>query len=65
MENRNINNFKLERNKSGYTDNLGGYHDSGVGWMPNGTYCRICKHSSCEDCTIWKWMLKKQQLKNE
>lgn len=65
MNQQDTNNFKLKWEESGYKDNLGGFHDSGVGWMPNGKYCGICGYSSCEDCSIWKWELKRQALKNE
>lgn len=33
-----------------YIDELGGHHDCGVGWNPNGYWCGECPKSSCEGC---------------
>lgn len=33
-----------------YIDELGGHHDCGVGWNPNGYWCGECPKLSCEDC---------------
>ena len=33
-----------------YTDDVGGEHDSGIGWNPNGHWCGECTITSCRDC---------------
>jgi hypothetical protein len=33
-----------------YTDDVGGHHDSGIGWNPNGHWCGECNITSCRDC---------------
>lgn len=33
-----------------YYDDVGGYHDSGFGYNPNGTYCGECSKLSCRYC---------------
>jgi|GEM_PF-3749009 len=33
-----------------YTDELGGVHSEGLGWHPDGTFCRECGSSSCTGC---------------
>ena len=37
-----------------YTDEIGGHHDSGIGWAPNGQWCGECTKSSCSKCSVWK-----------
>lgn len=37
-----------------YTDEVGGHHDSGIGWAPNGRWCGECTKSSCSKCSVWK-----------
>ena len=37
-----------------YTDEVGGHHDSGMGWAPNGQWCGECTKSSCSKCPVWK-----------
>lgn len=39
----------------GYIDDIGGHHDSGCGWAPDGTYCGECSKQSCRECTIWNY----------
>lgn len=39
----------------GYTDDVGGRHDSGVGWTPDGRYCGPCSYESCNGCKVWEW----------
>lgn len=34
----------------GTTDEVGGYHDSGIGWNPNGVWCGECARGSCKGC---------------
>ena len=37
-------------NENCYTDPVGGEHDSGIGWNPNGIWCGECNSFSCEGC---------------
>lgn len=46
----------------GYVDDVGGHHDSGCGWMPDGTWCGECTQSSCRDCGVWQYKLKRQEI---
>ena len=31
-------------------DDVGGFHDSGIGYSPRGTYCGECSKLSCKEC---------------
>ena len=31
-------------------DDIGGFHDSGMGWNPNGNWCGECSNSTCRKC---------------
>jgi hypothetical protein len=31
-------------------DVIGGIHDEGLGWAPDGTFCGECTHATCEEC---------------
>ena len=33
-----------------YYDEVGGFHDSGTGYSPNGIYCGECSKLTCKDC---------------
>ena len=33
-----------------YYDNVGGFHDSAIGYNPNGVYCGECTKLSCQRC---------------
>lgn len=33
-----------------YVDEIGGVHDSGMGWNPNGVWCGEYGSESCADC---------------
>jgi hypothetical protein len=33
-----------------YIDSVGGQHDCGIGWNPNGVWCGECSNSTCENC---------------
>lgn len=33
-----------------YTDEVGGHHDNGIGWNPNGVWCGECTKESCSGC---------------
>ena len=54
--------FKWNWDECGYTDSVGGHHDAGVGWMPDGHYCGECTHSTCEVCSVWKGKMARQEL---
>lgn len=41
-------------NEDCYIDEVGGHHDSGIGWAPNGHWCGECTKSSCSKCSVWK-----------
>ena len=54
--------FTWNWDECGYTDSIGGHHDKGVGWMPDGHFCRSCNTSTCEACSIWQAKLARQEL---
>ena len=31
-------------------DEIGGVHDEGLGWNPNGVFCGECSNMNCKDC---------------
>ena len=33
-----------------YTDEVGGHHDSAIGWNPHGVWCGECTRASCKSC---------------
>lgn len=33
-----------------YYDEVGGYHECGIGWNPNGVWCGECTCLSCANC---------------
>lgn len=33
-----------------YYDEVGGYHESAMGWNPNGKWCGECTAHSCANC---------------
>ena len=39
-----------EIENEGFYDEVGGYHDCGIGWSPKGTWCGECLKSSCKRC---------------
>lgn len=39
-----------------YIDEIGGVHDSGCGWDPDGSACGECPKISCSMCSIWEKM---------
>ncbi len=45
--------FYPTKNDAFYIDNIGGQHNSGHGWNPDGKFCRECSSISCELCEIW------------
>lgn len=38
-------------NPEAYYDDVGGFHDSAIGWNPNGVWCGECTRLSCRDCS--------------
>lgn len=36
-----------------YIDNIGGQHNSGRGWNPDGKFCGECSNISCGLCRMW------------
>lgn len=39
-----------------YLDEVGGVHDSGRGWAPDGSNCGECSNISCKICGVWNRM---------
>lgn len=37
----------------GFHDAVGGYHEGGCGWDPNGQFCGECSNSTCAECGVW------------
>lgn len=37
-----------------WIDEVGGTHDSGTGWDPDGNFCGECYGASCRTCGVWK-----------
>lgn len=33
-------------------DEIGGVHDEGVGWNPNGVFCGECSNTTCVNCPM-------------
>ncbi len=34
----------------GWTDEIGGRHEEGCGWNPEGAFCGECSSDTCEGC---------------
>ena len=47
--------LKFDWEDCGYTDDVGGHHDAGVGWAPDGHYCGECCSDTCETCNVWEY----------
>lgn len=45
-----IENYDEDECDQGFYDEVGGYHDGGVGWSPKGVLCGECTFVSCKDC---------------
>jgi hypothetical protein len=41
---------RLIEHEETYTDEVGGFHDCGIGWNPQGVWCGECSKASCKDC---------------
>lgn len=37
-----------------WTDGVGGVHEDGCGWAPNGDFCGECSNETCENCSVWR-----------
>ena len=37
-----------------YIDEMGGIHDSGCGWAPDGSNCGECSNISCKVCGVYE-----------
>lgn len=46
--------FPREGNDSSYIDEVGGVHEDGCGWDPNGRPCGECSTISCKLCNVWQ-----------
>ena len=46
--------FYPTASKHYYIDEVGGIHDSGCGWAPDGSNCGECSNISCKACEIWE-----------
>jgi hypothetical protein len=42
--------FGRGNGKSMSTDEVGGFHDDGIGWNPQGVFCGECVRTSCKGC---------------
>lgn len=36
-----------------WVDSVGGIHEDGCGWAPNGDFCGECSNKTCENCFVW------------
>ncbi len=41
------------------TDEVGGVHEEGLGWNPNGVFCGECSKMSCKGC-MWEKYVEKE-----
>ena len=39
--------------QEGFCDELGGFHEGGVGYDPDGVFCGECPYISCGRCSVW------------
>ena len=46
--------FPYKYNDDSYIDEIGGIHEDGCGWSPNGDFCGECSNISCKVCEVWK-----------
>lgn len=40
----------MESTENGYFDEVGGYHESAIGYAPTGEWCGECCRASCKEC---------------
>ena len=50
-------------NDDEYIDEVGGHHDSGIGWNPLGHWCGECTRASCKDC-VNEWVYDDTDINN-
>ena len=41
---------RFYNNPNAWIDEVGGYHENGVGWNPNSIYCGECNKKTCKRC---------------
>jgi hypothetical protein len=34
-------------------DGIGGTHEDGLGWDPDGSFCGECTNMDCKTCPVW------------
>ena len=44
----------FSKDEAKWTDSVGGAHEDGCGWAPNGDFCGECSNESCENCSVWR-----------
>ena len=49
------------KNCVGYVDSIGGWHEAGVGIMPDGTCCGECSNIDCGTCGVWQRRLNQKR----
>lgn len=54
-------NIDKETSDEYWTDNVGGFHSPPIGWDPNGECCGECNYESCEQCSVWKKNMHKEE----
>lgn len=42
-----------EAQKHTFKDPVGGWHEGGCGWDPDGEPCGECSNSNCGECIVW------------
>jgi nucleoside 2-deoxyribosyltransferase len=42
--------IRFYNNQHAWIDEVGGYHDNGIGWNPNSVYCGECARKTCKGC---------------
>lgn len=45
----------MQKNENnGFYDSVGGYHEGGCGYGPDGIFCGECGESTCGNCTVYQ-----------
>ena len=47
-------NNQINLSEDGFYDSVGGYHEAGVSYAPNGEFCGECCRQTCKGCCIAK-----------
>lgn len=42
--------IRFYNNPNAWIDEVGGYHDNGIGWNPNSVHCGACTRKTCSGC---------------